>query len=327
MKTVLRTLLLLPMLSSLCAAKPAQHSVASLPANVEVIRIPTSSPENLEVPFYVRPPLGYDPTNPATRGKVYRILFICPILNGDGINVITKHSLLPVADKNGWFVVVPTFKQARSETKDRLKSYYYPETFSGKAVLDALDVIAKKYPVDINHLLLKGLSGGAQFVHRFALWAPDRVTAIAINSCSWFDNPTAQAAKFPWLVTIGESDPSFEASLEFVSKLKTCGALPIYKGYLGMVHESDPRASRMNAAFLTFYDKLTAGNLGKPISLKDKQRTSMVLTAKEMPFVGDSQDWRYYPNSAENHNKIVEESRIYLPSEEIAKLWGQQEDE
>jgi hypothetical protein len=83
----------------------------------------------------------------------------------------------------------------------------------------------------------------------------------------------------------------------------------------------------MNAAFLTFYDKLTAGNLGKPISLKDKQRTSMVLTAKEMPFVGDSQDWRYYPNSAENHNKIVEESRIYLPSEEIAKLWGQQEDE
>jgi len=92
MKTVLRTLLLLPMLSSLCAAKPAQHSVASLPANVEVIRIPTSSPENLEVPFYVRPPLGYDPTNPATRGKVYRILFICPILNGDGINVITKHS-------------------------------------------------------------------------------------------------------------------------------------------------------------------------------------------------------------------------------------------
>ena len=128
-------------------------------------------------------------------------------------------------------------------------------------------------------------------------------------------------------MTIGESDPAFDASLEFVSKLKACGALPLYKAYLGMLHEGDPRASKMNAAFLTFYDKLTAVSLGKPISLMDKQRTNMVFTAKEMPFVGDSQDWRYWPNNAENQDKVGDESRIYLPSEEIAKLWGQQEDE
>lgn len=327
MKTLLRTLILLPMIALLRAADPTPATNVPLPPNVEVIKIPTPSSENREVPFYVRRPAGYDPANPATRGKVYRLLFICPIFNGDGMNVITKHSLIPVADKNGWFIVSPTFKQDKSETKNRAKSYYYPSEFSGKAVLDALDVIARKYPVDINHLLLKGLSGGGQFVHRFALYAPERVTAIAVNSCSWFDDPTPQAAKFPWLVTIGESDPAFEASLEFVSKLKACGALPLYKAYLGMLHEGDPRASKMNAAFLTFYDKLTAKDLGKPISLMDKQRTGMALTAKEMPFVGDSQDWRYMPNTPENQEKVSEESRIYLPNEEIAKLWGQQEDE
>jgi pimeloyl-ACP methyl ester carboxylesterase len=327
MKTLLRPLILLPMIALLRAADPTPVTNVPLPPNVEVIKIPTPSSENREVPFYVRRPAGYDPANPATRGKVYRILFICPIFNGDGMNVITKHSLIPVADKNGWFIVSPTFKQDKSETKNRAKSYYYPSEFSGKAVLDALDVIARKYPVDINHLLLKGLSGGGQFVHRFALYAPERVTAIAVNSCSWFDDPTPQAAKFPWLVTIGESDPAFEASLEFVSKLKSCGALPIYKAYLGMLHESDSRVSKMDAAFLTFYDKLTAGNLGKPISLMDKQRTGMALTAKEMPFVGDSQDWRFWPNTAENQDKVSEDSRIYLPNDEIAKLWGQQEDE
>jgi len=282
----------------------------------------TSSPENHDVPFYVKRPSSYDPANPATRGKVYRILLICPVYNGDGLNVITQHSLMPVADTNGWFVVSPTFKQDNSETRNRNKSYYYPEEFSGKAVLDALDLIAKKYPVDTNHLLLKGLSGGGQFVHRFALWAPDRVTALAVNSCSWFDDPTAGAAKFPWLVTIGESDPAYEATPEFVAKLKGVGALPIFKSYMGMLHEGDYRVSSLDAAFLTFYDKLTAKDLGKPLMLADKQRKNMVMTVAQMPFVGDSQEWKYQPNTPESVDQIAEDSRIFLPSEEIAKLWG-----
>lgn len=295
-----------------------------LPENIEVFTVKTRSDENKEIPFYVRRPAGFDP---AAKGRTYRILFICPVFNGDGLKVMELHSLIPLADTRGWFVVSPTFKQKRSETKDRAESYYYPETFSGKAVLDALDLIAKKYPVDINRLLLKGLSGGAQFVHRFALWAPDRVTAVAINSSSWFDEPNPKAACIAWLVTIGESDPSYEDSLEFVSKLKDCGASPLFRSYLGMIHESDKRPSQLDAAFLTFYDQLTSGELGKRVSLAEKIKPKLALAGKDMPYVGDAQDWKYFPNTEENRNNIAEDSRIFLPNDEIARLWGKQEDE
>jgi len=294
----------------------------ALPENVEVFTVKTRSDENKEVPFYVRRPAGYE-----AKGRTYRILFICPVLNGDGRKVMESHSLIPLADSRGWFVVSPTFKQQTAEGMDRKKSYYYPEPFSGKAVLDALDLIAKKYPVDINRLLLKGLSGGAQFVHRFALWAPERVTAVAINSSSWFDEPNPKAAGAAWLVTVGESDPSYDNSLEFVSKLNDCGAAPLFRAYLGMIHEGDGRVSNLNAAFLTFYDELTSGELGKRVGIADRLKPKLALAGKDMPYVGDGQEWKYYPNTEENRGNVAEDNRVFLPSEEIAKLWGKQEDE
>ena len=125
-----------------------------LPSNIEVFTVKTRSDENKEVPFYVRRPAGFNPT---AKGRAYRILFICPVFNGDGLKVMQSHSLIPLADEKNWFIVSPTFKQKGAEVKDRKKSYYYPEAFSGKAVLDALGLISKKYPVDTNHLLLQGL--------------------------------------------------------------------------------------------------------------------------------------------------------------------------
>ena len=302
---------------------PAAEKVV-LPENVEIFTVKTRSEENKEVPFYVRRPAGF---KPGVKGKFYRILFICPVFNGDGLKVMQAHSLIPLADEKNWFVVSPTFTQKKNEVHDRKKSYYYPEAFSGKAVLEALELIAKKYPVDTSHLLLQGLSGGAQFVHRFALWAPDRVTAVAINSSSWFDQPNANVPKVAWMVTIGDSDPSFNQSLEFVCKLGDRGASPVFRSYLGMVHEGDSRVSKLNAAFLSFYDAHTANDLGRVPSLAERNKPKLALAGKDMPFVGDSQDWRIFPNTAENREKIAEDNQIFLPSEDLAKLWGKIEDE
>ena len=302
----------------------AAEEKEALPSNVEIFTVKTRSDENKEVPFYVRRPAGF---NPAEKGRAYRTLFICPVFNGDGLKVMQAHSLLPLADEKNWFVVSPTFKQKGSEVKDRKKSYYYPEAFSGKAVLEALELIAKKYPVDTNHLLLQGLSGGAQFVHRFALWVPDRVTAVAINSSSWFDQPNANVPKIAWLVTIGDSDPTFSKSFEFVSKLIDNGASPVFRSYMGMLHEGDARVTKLNTAFLTFYDEHTLSDLGRLPSLAERNRPKLSLAGKNMPFVGDSQDWKYFPNTAENRENVAEDNQIFLPNEELAKLWGKQDDE
>ncbi len=159
-----------------------------VPENVEVFTVRTSSPLNREIPFYVRPPRSFIQS---PNQKPHRILFICPVYNGDPLPLLDGNDyLLRLADQRDWFVVSPRFKQDGKDVQDRRKSYYYPETFSGKAVLEAFEQIARKFPVDTERIFMQGLSGGAQFVHRFAIWAPERVTAVAVNSSSWFDEPT-----------------------------------------------------------------------------------------------------------------------------------------
>jgi pimeloyl-ACP methyl ester carboxylesterase len=298
-----------------------------LPANVEMFTIRTRSAENRQVPFYLRIPRGYDA---ARKDRVHRLLYICPVFNGDADTVIRgekgNKELLDLADERGWFVLSATFKQKAGEVMDRAVSYYYPEAFSGRAVVDALEQVAKKHRVDPTRILMQGISGGAQFVHRFAIWAPERVTAVAINSSSWFDQPKPKGNQVAWLITIGESDTSFSNSLQFVDQLRAVGATPLFRSYLGMVHEGSGDVTRMNLAFLKFYDLATQDQLGQPRSAFSRPEEAFALRADRMPFVGDSQDWRYLPNTAENREEIVEDSRVFLPSAEIAKLWGSKDE-
>lgn len=289
---------------------------------VETFTVRTRSELNKELPFYLRVPKNYRP------GKVYRLLFLCPHLNQEGLKKLEcSADWLTLADERDWFVMSCTFKQARSAGQDRKLAYYYPESFSGRATLDALELVSKKYPVDTDRLLLQGLSGGAQFVHRFAMWAPDRVTAVAINSSSWFDAPNARCNQVAWLVTIGDSDKSYNESLEMVDRLRTVGAAPLFRSYLGMVHEGSRTVEMLNMEFLKFYDDHTKKDLGKKRSALTPPAERLALLGGKMPFVGDSQDWKYFPNTPDEREAVAEDSRVYLPSEPIAKLWGQKEEE
>jgi pimeloyl-ACP methyl ester carboxylesterase len=297
---------------------PAQTPPA-MPPGVEKFVVATKSPMNPNIPFYLRAP-----GNLAFDGKPHRVLILAPYFNEEGLKCLARSGpWLKLADERGWFILSLTLKQDKKDVQDRTLSYYYPETFSGKALLDALDLIKANYPVvATDGLLLQGLSGGAQFLHRFAIWAPDRVAAVAINSCSWFDGPNEQSQQMGWLVTIGDSDPSYENSLDFLAKLRTAGALPIFRSYPGMVHEGDDRVTALDIEFLKFYDDLTKAKLSTRRSLIPP-RLEPPLAAAKMPLIGDTQDWRFYKNAPENMDVVSEESRVYLPSEAFAKLWGQ----
>jgi hypothetical protein len=135
----------------------------------------------------------------------------------------------------------------------------------------------------------------------------------------------AKCNQVAWLVTIGESDASFTNTLEFVDQLRKMGAAPLFRSYLGMVHEGSPAVNRLVLAFLRFYDEHTRHELGQRRSSFTRPQELLAMKAEEMPFVGDSQDWRYLQNTEENRDNIVEDSRIFLPSEEIAQLWGEAE--
>jgi pimeloyl-ACP methyl ester carboxylesterase len=292
-----------------------------LPERVVAFTVYKRSAGNEKIPFYLRVPKNYQP------GKFYRMLFLCPHLNQEGLAKLAGSAQwLTLADERDWFVMTCTFKQGLNDGHDRKLSYYYPETYSGKAMLDALEKVASKYPVDTERLLMQGLSGGAQFVHRFALWTPDRVTAVAVNSSSWFDAPNDKCNRVAWLITIGESDDSYNQSLDMVDRLRNTGAAPLFRSYMGMVHEGSEAVDRLDMEFLKFHDERTRKDLGKRHTALTTPEELLSMKAGEMPYVGDSQDWKFWRNTPEAREGIAEDSRIYLPSEDIAKLWGQKEE-
>ena len=46
------------------------------------------------------------------------------------------------------------------------------------------------------------------------------------------------------------------------------------------------------------------------------------IPVRAMPFVGDTQTWKFYKNEGNAAEKISDDSRVYLPSEEVAKTWS-----
>ena len=67
----------------------------------------------------------------------------------------------PWADRHGVFLVAPGFKD---------DSYWEPQRWSGRALLDALAEIGKSYDIDMGHLLYYGYFAGSQAANLFAAW-------------------------------------------------------------------------------------------------------------------------------------------------------------
>lgn len=286
-----------------------------VPKGIDVITIKTSSQENAEVPFYLRPPAGFKPS-----AQVHRLVVLFPFVPESGLRAIARNkSLTTLADKRGWFIISPTFHvDFKKDSRDRDKAFYYPERWSGKAVLDAVAEVEKKYPVDGSRLFIQGLSGGAQIAHRLGLWCPDRVTAVVVNSSGWFDEPGPAASQVAWAITVGESDRIMPDSIAFAENLKAQGALPLLKTFIGMFHEDYPLANEICGAFLEHMDDVTKAELGKT-------RTTAVKSAynevSHHPFVGDARDNWFLDSQSENN--IPPEKRFFLPTPEIAILWGE----
>lgn len=107
----------------------------------------------------------------------------------------------PWARELGFALVLPLFDERRHRCYQQL---VHPRrgTRSDLALLTALDAAAEPYALDVRRLYLFGYSGGAQFVHRFALRHPRRTAALAVGAAGWYTWPDAQQA---WPLGIGNT--------------------------------------------------------------------------------------------------------------------------
>lgn len=99
----------------------------------------------------------------------------------------------PLAAARGLALVLPLFDERRHRRYQQLR---HPRrgTRSDLGLLRALARVSAAGGFDDRRLFFFGYSGGAQFVHRFAMVHPGRTAALAIGAAGWYTWPDEAAA-------------------------------------------------------------------------------------------------------------------------------------
>ena len=108
-------------------------SFVSFGQQIDLIEIKTFAKENPTTTFRCRVPAKYDKSSVAK----YRLLIYFGGRNTTGENEVKSKSWGTWCDKNGVFLIVPSYRN---------DNYWEPQRWSGKALLEALDRLKKKYP-------------------------------------------------------------------------------------------------------------------------------------------------------------------------------------
>lgn len=277
--------------------------LAVLPAYVKYVKVETKAPENSYVSVYYRIPKNYNPKSQT----LYRVLVIFGGRNFTGkMDASGAMGWGPWADENDVFIVSPGFKN---------DSYWEPKVWSGKALIEALAEIKKKYRICDTKLLYYGYSAGSQCSNLFPAWKPEITRAWVSHACGVFHEPSQKMRGVPGLVTCGDVDMQrYMISRKFVEDSRKKDVNIIWKSFPNHPHDVPPESQKLARAFLSYYHNLY---------FDDLKGAGGARVANEKPvFIGDDVEQVYYSAKAPAVKEIPKEERVYLPSEEIAEAWG-----
>ncbi len=126
----------------------------------------------------------YIPTNAAARGPL-QVLVTIHGMGGDGAGFC--QNLINRAEQNGWIIVSPTFRYQDYKNPD---SVVWDDTHMLPHLKQILDDLPAKTGLPIkDKVALYGFSRGAQMVHRFAEFYPEKTLAVALFSAGSYTLP------------------------------------------------------------------------------------------------------------------------------------------
>ena len=141
---------------------------------------PPTPPANPGDEFYV-----YIPANAAARGPL-QVLVTVHGMGGDGTSFC--QNLISRADQEGWIIVSPTFHYLDSMNADFVRQDDIEMVPHLKQYLDNLP--AQTGLAIRDKVMLYGFSRGAQIVHRFAEFYPEKTLAVALFAGGSYTLPT-----------------------------------------------------------------------------------------------------------------------------------------
>lgn len=235
---------------------------ARLPSRVAVVSVPTPNLDNPRLNVFYRVPAV--PTDTPRR-----VLVLIPSVNHDVLDLLQPGSpWARFADERGFVLVAPRFYTVDSADRaaHALTYFHNAEIWSGQALLDALDEMARRVPMQKERLLFHGYGAGAGFAARFARWRPGRVAAISLHgggrNLPWFHDypglsPLSALKDVPFLITAGENDDyaddtqnRFATAEAFATVLRGAGAPVLWKPFPGVGHFPTPEMEAASREFL-----------------------------------------------------------------------------
>ena len=142
----------------------------------DTLQIKTSAKENPTATFRCRVPAQYDQSSKVK----YRLLVYFGGRNTTGQHEVKNPTWTNWCDKNGVFLIVPSYKN---------DNYWEPQKWSGKALLEAIVQLKKKYPnICDDKLLFYGYSAGAQCSNLFPAWIPTKRERMSRTLVGYFTN-------------------------------------------------------------------------------------------------------------------------------------------
>jgi len=269
---------------------------------IDSIQIPTRAKENPKVVFHYRVPEKYDS---AIKSKS-RLLIYFGGRNTTGEAEVYNQSWGAWCDKNGVFLIVPSYKN---------DNYWEPQKWSGKALLEALTQLKKKYPnICDDKLLFYGYSAGAQCSNLFPAWIPNKTRAYVSHACGVFHKPNERMKNVAGLLTCGDADRQrMVINHRFIENYRKMGVNILWKSYPNHPHDVPQGSIYLAQAFLEYYHKLYINDLDKSQPVPKENKKAI--------FIGDDQDGIVYPIDSPTAKQIYPEDRVYFFSKELADAW------
>jgi poly(3-hydroxybutyrate) depolymerase len=188
------------------------------------IRHVTADPPGWE--YYLHVPKRYTPD------RTWPVLVFVHGTDGNGRLALPVWR--PLANQEGFFYLAPTFPD-----------WGYTHLTGGEdRVLWAMIVeVQQAYAIDRDRVFVAGMSGGAQFVHRFAFRYPSHICGVSAMSAGAYDPPPRHARRVPFAVSVGQEDSErILIATRFARELKEAGYEVRFEILPGIGHQMSAQA-------------------------------------------------------------------------------------
>jgi len=270
--------------------------------------------------FFVRKPKGMESEEAPVNGVICYSSFSSSrekILN----YLSTKSDF---ADKHGLAIISWTrakfghdkkssFEDLKSSQRRHIDKAFEPSLRSWKRSIPQL---VRKYNLPKENYLMFGISGGAQWAHRFAMREPHYFAAVHIAIGSTFNKPTARSKDILWLITTGELEVGYQYARSFYNECKRLDYIIAFKASENVGHKHTSEAEDLGAAFFTYALKKIKESKHDPMRVKKNFRAEY----KNATYYADYINQIVVPKA--KRSLIQAPFSVNIQTKEIAQAWG-----